>query len=89
MEIADKLALNKFSVDTIPHLKIDQEKCHPCPHKNCTLVCPVSNYTQEGDRVVLSWEGCLECGTCRIACDQGSLQWQYPRGGFGIAYRLG
>ena len=87
MKIDDKLALNLFHVAKDPHLKIDQAICRTCPHKACTYVCPVENYVIEGEDVVLSWEGCLECGTCRIVCDQGSLEWDYPQGGCGILYR--
>lgn len=90
MKTDEKLALNLFHVAKEPHLKIDKEICRKCPHKACTRVCPVENYTlnEDGD-VTLSWEGCLECGTCRIICDQGSLTWEYPNGGFGIIYRQG
>ena len=89
MKIDDKLALNLFHVDKDPHIQVDQEICRKCPHKICTFVCPVENYTLEGDNVVFSWEGCLECGTCQIVCDQGAITWDYPRGGFGISYRFG
>ena len=34
-------------------------------------------------------EGCLECGTCMICCDHEALEWHYPRGEFGIQYRMG
>jgi ferredoxin like protein len=90
MKIDDKLALNLFHVDeNKPHIEIKPEICRKCPHKACTHTCPVANYTLEGDEVVFSWEGCLECGTCKIVCDQGSVDWKYPSGGFGILYRLG
>jgi len=89
MKIDDKLALDLFHVDKDSHIQVNQEICGTCSHKICTYVCPVENYTLEGDSVVFSWEGCLECGTCRIACDQGAITWDYPRGGFGISYRLG
>lgn len=89
MKIDDKLALNVFHVDKEPHIKIDAEKCRKCPHKLCTYVCPVENYTINGDNnVAFAWEGCLECGTCRIVCDQGAITWEYPRGGYGISYRF-
>jgi ferredoxin like protein len=89
MKIDEKLALDLFHVDKQPHLSIKPEVCLKCPHKACTFVCPVGNYTMNGEDVVLSWEGCLECGTCRIVCDQGSLTWDYPQGSYGIIYRLG
>lgn len=32
----------------------------------------------------------LECGTCRLLCDESTLQqWRYPPSGFGITYRFG
>ena len=90
MKIDDKLALDLFHVDKDAHIKVDQEKCLKCPHKLCTYVCPVENYklSEDGKSVTFSWEGCLECGTCRIICDQGALTWDYPRGGYGITYRF-
>lgn len=89
MKIDDKLALNLFHVDEKPHISVNQEICRKCPHKACTRVCPVENYTQEGGEISFAWEGCLECGTCKVACDQGAITWDYPAGGFGILYRLG
>ncbi len=88
MTIDDKLALNLFHVDKEPHIKVNQEICLKCPHRLCTCMCPVENYKLEDDNVVFSWEGCLECGTCRIVCDQGAIAWDYPRGGYGISYRF-
>ncbi len=88
MNIDDKLALNLFHVDKDPHITVDQKICHDCPHKICTYVCPVANYKLENDNLIFSWEGCLECGTCRIVCDQGAVEWDYPRRGYGISYRF-
>ena len=87
MNIDDKLALNLFHVDKEAHIKVNTEICGKCPHRLCTFVCPVENYKIEDDKMVFSWEGCLECGTCRIICDQGALDWNYPKGGFGIIFR--
>jgi ferredoxin like protein len=51
-------------------------------------VCPAHVYTlnKEGN-VELELDGCLECGTCRIACVE--LEWHYPRGGYGVQYKCG
>lgn len=89
MKTDEKVALDLFHVDKDAHIKVDKEKCLKCPHKLCTYVCPVENYklSEDGKSVTFSWEGCLECGTCRIICDQGALTWDYPRGGYGITYR--
>ena len=41
-------------------------------------------------RVLFSYEGCVECGTCRIVCNEfDNVEWTYPRGGYGIQYRFG
>jgi ferredoxin-like protein FixX len=49
MKIDDKLALNLFHVDKEPHIKLNQDICRKCPHKACTRVCPVENYTLNDD----------------------------------------
>lgn len=39
---------------------------------------------------VLIITAALECGTCRLLCDESTLQqWRYPPSGFGITYRFG
>jgi len=88
MTIDDKLALDLYHVDKDAHIKVDQEICNKCPHRACLHICPVENYKLEEGKVVFSWEGCLECGTCRIVCDQGAIEWDYPKGGYGISYRF-
>ncbi len=53
--------------------------------------CPdaLSSLTPEGDLRV-DYHGCLECVTCRLLCDESTLQqWRYPPSGFGITYRFG
>ena len=90
MKIDDKLALDLFHVDKDPHIVVNQEICAKCPHRKCTYMCPVENYkVEDNGKVVFSWEGCLECGTCKVVCDQGAITWDYPRGGYGIIYRCG
>ena len=37
--------------------------------------------------IVISFEACLECGTCRIACE--FIDWRNPKGGFGVCFRFG
>jgi len=88
MKTDDKLALDLFHIDKEPHIQVDHEKCRACPHKLCTYVCPAQNYTLNGENdIAFSWEGCLECGTCRIVCDREAITWEYPRGGYGISYK--
>lgn len=91
MKLEDKLFLDRYVVDKEPHLKIiDPEKCMMCKLQACLYTCPAQCYKLEEGKVVVSYEGCLECGTCRIVCaETGNLEWKYPRGGFGVAYKYG
>ncbi len=54
-------------------------------------VCPAGVFarTTNGELLV-DYRGCLECGACRLLCDEKTLQqWRYPPSGFGIVYRFG
>ena len=46
-------------------------------------------YKLEGNKIIIGYENCLECGTCRLACPYENISWKYPRGGFGVKYRYG
>jgi ferredoxin like protein len=88
----DRVGTVKFNVAAEPHLRLDMAKCRACAERVCIRVCPVGNYTEnEADprEIVLSWEGCMECGTCRVACPHGAIEWSYPTGGKGVCYRFG
>jgi ferredoxin like protein len=85
-----KLGVNVFKLDQQPHIEIDVAICRTvCTVRACLQVCPADLYAvnDEGDMTV-NWEGCLECGTCLICCDEKALSWHYPRGGFGVQYRM-
>jgi ferredoxin like protein len=92
MNIETKLGLDVFQIDREqPHIQIDQEVCQSrCTIRFCLHVCPANLYTlNEQGEVVVDSEGCLECGTCFIACREEALTWHYPRAGYGVQYRFG
>ncbi len=89
MKIEEKLALNKFDVDQEAHIKLKEEICQKCEWRICLYICPAECYTLREDKISFDYEGCLECGSCQIACDKGAIEWSYPRGGFGISYEYG
>jgi ferredoxin like protein len=94
IKVEDKLYQNRYLVDEgRPHIRIkDAETCVACDHKACTFCCPANCYTAESAAggVELVTDGCLECGNCRVICqDKGNIAWDYPRGGFGISYKFG
>jgi len=92
LNIEAKLGLDVFSVDgEQPHIVIDHEICRTrCTVRYCLHVCPANLYTEgEDGRILVNYEGCLECGTCLLACVDEALTWHYPRAGFGVQYRFG
>jgi len=91
MEIEAKLGLDVFKIDTEPHIVIQQEICQEqCQIRYCLHICPAELYSlNKEDQVQVDYEGCLECGTCLIACQHEALTWHYPPAGFGVQYRFG
>jgi ferredoxin like protein len=51
--------------------------------------CPANVYRLEKDRIVTAHEGCLECGSRRIARPYLNIEWRFPTGGYGISHRFG
>lgn len=90
LNVDDLLARVRYNSDSgHPHILLDEAACRECPHRSCLSVCPVRAYRWAEGRVELIVERCVECGACLHVCDRGALSWQYPRGGFGVCYRLG
>jgi ferredoxin like protein len=91
MKIEDKLFLDRFKVAEESHLRIvDGEKCSKeCPDQPCLYFCPAYVYRLEGDHISVNYEGCLECGSCRIACPHLNIEWHFPKGGYGVSHRFG
>ena len=89
--IEEKQYLVRFNADTKSHLHVkDTEIClTSCPDKICTIFCPAEIYKWEDIRMHVGYEGCHECGSCRIGCPHQNIKWEYPKGGHGIVFRLG
>lgn len=92
--VEEKLFENRYRVDEgRPHITIiDASVCvDKCQTQPCTFCCPAACYTKdEKGGVVLTTDGCLECGTCRLICDDHfNVDWNYPRGGFGVLFKFG
>jgi ferredoxin like protein len=89
MTIAERLALNKYDVDAEPHIRLKVEICQTCDQSPCLYICPAECFKLREGKLSFAYEGCLECGSCRIACDKGAIEWSYPRGGFGVSFEYG
>jgi ferredoxin like protein len=87
--IEDKLAVNKFDVDNDVHIRIKDDVCRSCKEFVCLYACPAGCFKSMEDHITFSFEGCLECGSCRIVCDLEAIEWTLPRAGFGICYQYG
>ena len=90
-KLEDKLFLLKFKADDHSHIEItSNDVCvSMCEEKWCTHTCPADVYHWEGDRIVVSYENCIECGACRMICPYGNINCTMPRGGFGVQYKFG
>ena len=86
----DIFELVSYDIDEESHIRVNTEVCRQCTHRACTFACPARCYqwNEERARIDFAYEGCLECGTCLIICEKGALDWKYPRGGFGVRFRL-
>lgn len=94
VKVEEKLFQNRYRVDAgRAHIRIrNADICsNQCADRQCTVCCPAGCYTIEGNgSVVLISDGCMECGTCRVVCDEHrNLAWEYPRGGYGILFKFG
>ncbi|MCS7280312.1 MAG: 4Fe-4S dicluster domain-containing protein [Desulfobacterota bacterium] len=91
MKVEEKLAKNIVKIDRESHIEIKGEICSNCEKKYCLIVCPgnLYKYNEETNEVTVEHSGCLECGTCMIACVKGAILWRYPRGEYGVQYRYG
>lgn len=85
-----KLGLDVFKPGGVPHIAIKTGMERDPRLLQAARICPAGLYgkTDNGD-VVLSIDGCLECGTCRYVCGSEVLDWQYPEGGTGVQFRFG
>jgi ferredoxin like protein len=90
MIVDDLFELVSYRVHPEAHITVNREVCASCDHRACAFVCPARCYlwNEERERIDFAYEPCLECGTCLLVCDKGALVWNYPKGGFGVRYRL-
>jgi ferredoxin like protein len=91
LKVEDLLFLDRFKVDEESHLKIkNSDVCkNECESQACLSFCPANVYRMEGDRIAVAFEGCLECGSCRIGCTELNIEWRFPKGGYGISHKFG
>lgn len=85
------LSLNKYEVDEgNAHIALTPDP-DPEEFKKLVRVCPAALYRiDEQGKQSFDYAGCLECGTCRVACGGTIIaKWEYPGPTMGIEYRYG
>lgn len=89
------ISVNKYSVDEgNKHIELVPRSLEDLPAEEfgkLVRVCPAGLYKQreDGSRS-FDYAGCLECGTCRIACEGTIIaKWENPQPGMGVMYRFG
>jgi ferredoxin-like protein FixX len=91
VNVPSLLAGNKYAVDE-DHAHIELS---PGPSadefRKLVMVCPAALYRlDEQNAQSFDYAGCLECGTCRVACGNTVIaKWEYPRPTMGVEYRQG
>ncbi|PKM83012.1 MAG: hypothetical protein CVU89_02475 [Firmicutes bacterium HGW-Firmicutes-14] len=68
---------------------IDPDRCSgECDEMTCRYVCPAGLFTVIDGKITFNLHGfCLECGACRLVCD--NISFHYPSAGEGIIHRFG
>lgn len=92
IDVDDLIASLKYYVDEdFVHLCIkDAGVCQGCQDKPCLSFCPVGVYRLDRQgRVMVGYQACVECGSCRVGCPFLNISWALPRGGYGVAYKFG
>ncbi len=80
--ISERIARLSYNDDGQSHIKV----LNPTSEfmKKLVVLCPTNCYSLENNLVMLSHEGCIECGTC-----SQETEWRHPRGEKGINYQYG
>ena len=68
--IEERLDMVRFKVDKTPHIRLNRETCKDCDTRACVYVCPAGLFELLGNEMHFSYEHCLECGTCYVACEE-------------------
>lgn len=91
VNVDEYLAANKYEVDEQnAHIELVEDP-DPSEFDKLIMVCPAALYKRSEDgSISFDYAGCLECGTCRIACgDTIVRKWVNPGPTMGVQYRFG
>ncbi len=92
VNVDEYLATNKYEVDEEnAHIEL-AEQLPDAEFDKLIMVCPAALYKRDAEtgEKTFDYAGCLECGTCRIACGGTIIaKWVNPGPTMGVEYRFG
>lgn len=91
VNVDEYLASNKYEVDeSHAHIELVEDPSD-AEFDKLIMVCPAGLYKRAEDGTKsFDYAGCLECGTCRIACGDTIIKrWKNPQPTMGVEYRYG
>lgn len=80
--IGERISKLSYNDDYISHIKLldtNNEFMDKIP-----ILCPANCYARENEKIILQYEGCVDCGTCAQ-----KTEWRHPRGEKGVNYKYG
>lgn len=95
VNVDELIGVNKYNVDEEnAHIELnaeDLDTIDDAEFGKLVRVCPAALYKVDADgHKSFDYAGCLECGTCRIACEGTIIsKWEQPGPTMGIQYRYG
>lgn len=91
VNVDELIATNRYNVDEAnAHIELVEDS-DTAEFMKLVRVCPAALYkVEETGAKSFDYAGCLECGTCRIACEDTIVRkWQNPQPTMGVEYRFG
>lgn len=92
VKVQEKLFQNRYLVDAgRPHIKVRPHETPSAALLSLIHTCPAGCYAlNDTGQVEITADGCFECGTCRVVTAKtGEVEWDYPRGGYGVLFKFG
>lgn len=95
VNVDELIGVNKYNVDEEnAHIMLvgdDIDQLDDEEFAKLVRVCPAALYkVDESGRKSFDYAGCLECGTCRICCEDTIItRWDNPQPTMGVEYRFG
>ena len=92
VNVDELIGVNKYNVDEEnAHIELNKENLDDAEFQKLVRVCPAALYKVDEDgHKSFDYAGCLECGTCRICCEETIVsKWDMPQPEMGVVYRCG